>query len=329
MAITSVFYDGVVTEVGWAKAHPHIGSSEYGVHGPGDFKVTAHPSTPFAVNVAPGNAWGYGVYDESDSIVTVTCDAPSAGTTRWDLIAVRRNWQPAAGGPTVIVKVNGDTTMEIPSGRENSPGILDDQPIYLVQWTAGQTQPTTLVDLRCWASNGGVFAKDDLVRTYLSNVGTRITIGSTIWSMALGANDIMGWVKESAPAAKTYAATDWQSGAIPISTSPDGSTIKLASITIPDPGFPYHVQVLARMEGGKATTRWDADVSIAGQPAYVAVASLGNTVAPWYDITGFTINPITGASTVDLNLRRLSGTESFGLTAYNRAFRVMVIPAAT
>jgi hypothetical protein len=327
MAINSVFYDGVVTEVGWAKAHPHIGSSEYGVHGPGDFKVTAHPSTPFAVNVAPGNAWGYGVYDESGSIATVTCDAPAAGTTRWDLIAIRRNWQPAAGGPSAIIKVNGATTKAIPAGRENNPGVLDDQPLYLVQWTAGQTQPTALVDLRCWASNGGVFAKDDLVRTYLSAVGTRVKIGSTTWSMALGVNDIMGWVKETVPGAKVYTASGWVNGAIPISTSPDGNNVKLATISIPDPGYPYHLQVQGRFEGGKASTRWDANVSMSGQP-YLAVAALGNTVAPWYDIDGFTTNPINGASSIDLNLVRISGTEAFGLTEFNRTFRAMVIPAA-
>jgi len=326
MALTSVFYDGVVTETDRAKNL--AGGPEYGVYGVDDFKVTAHPTIPYAVLVKAGRAHGHGVTDEAAIDQIVNCDTLASGT-RWDLIVVRRNWQPALGGPSTLVAITAGATAEIPAARKVGPGVEDDQPLALVKWTGGLSAPEQIIDLRVWATAGGYFAKEDLVRSYLTRIGTRITISATNtnWTLWLGPNDLVAWALDIAPAAKTYAATDWQSGALPISTSPDGNNIKLASITIPDPGFRYHVQVLARFEGGKVNTRWDADVSIAGQPSYVAVASLGNTVAPWYDITGFTINPITGGSTVDLNLRRLSGTESFGLTAYNRAFRVMVIPA--
>jgi len=204
VAILSTFYDtsagtpaSLVTEVKWAKAHPHIGASEYGVDGPGDFKVTTHPSTPYAVNVAGGKAWGHGVLDESDGVVTVVCDAPAVGVTRWDLISVRRDWTPLAGGPTSVTKVVGGSSKEIPAARENTPGTLDDQPLYLAKWVGGQTQPMELVDLRVWAGNGGMFAQDDLVRTYLKRIGSEVNIKGAIWRLAVGANDTLAWVKDS------------------------------------------------------------------------------------------------------------------------------------
>lgn len=203
MAIASTFYDtsaatpaSLITEVKWAKAHPHIGSSTYGVDAATDFKVTAHPSTPYAVNVAVGKAWGYGILDESDAVETVTCPTPAAGTTRWDLICLRRNWGPLAGGPTIVTSVQGGTVKAIPAGRQNTPGSLDDQPLALVQWTAGQTQPTQIVDLRCWAGNGGMFARDELALSYLAKLGASIKIGDNHWSYDVLANDIPGWVNE-------------------------------------------------------------------------------------------------------------------------------------
>ncbi|KRE72578.1 hypothetical protein [Arthrobacter sp. Soil762] len=202
MAILSTFYDSsagtpasLVTEVKWAKAHPHIGSSEYGVDGPGDFKVTAHPSTPYAVNVAAGKAWGHGVLDESDDVVTVVCDAPAAGVTRWDLITVRRDWTPLAGGPTSVTKVAGGVEKALPAARENTPGTLDDQPLYLAKWVGGQTQPQELVDLRCWAGNGGMYAKDELVLTYLTRIGSEININAVLWRLVIGPLDTLSWIK--------------------------------------------------------------------------------------------------------------------------------------
>jgi hypothetical protein len=62
-----------------------------------------------------------------------------------------------------------------------------------VQVTAGQTQPTAIVDLRCWASNGGMVAKDDLVKGYLNQIGTCVSINGTEWRYVPGANDVAQW----------------------------------------------------------------------------------------------------------------------------------------
>lgn len=194
MTITSIGYDGPIDEVGFAQMMPSVGASEYGVVGAGDWKVTAHPSTAQAVNVAVGKGWGRGVFDTSDSIVTVQC-APISSGTRWDLIAARRNWQPV-NGTTTFGAISGGATADIP-GRLTQPGVQDDQPIALVQWTAGQTQPSQIMDLRVWAGNGGLYAKSYLVRSYLTSVGTSVRIGDAVWSLKLGDNDVPTWVKDN------------------------------------------------------------------------------------------------------------------------------------
>ena len=196
MAFTSIGYDGTVNESQWAKLIPSAGSSEYGVKGAGDLKVSAVPGQPLMVSVAAGTTWGHGVLDTETANTTITCSAISSGT-RWDLIALRRNWQPLAGGPTSVVKVTGTASKTIPAARETDPGVEDDQPLALVQWTAGQTQPTAIIDLRCWAGNGGVIAKDELALTYLAKLGATVTIGKATWTYAPGSNDIPGWTSSA------------------------------------------------------------------------------------------------------------------------------------
>ncbi|PRB44345.1 hypothetical protein CQ020_03810 [Arthrobacter sp. MYb23] len=196
MAFTSIGYDGTVNESQWAALIPSAGSSEYGVKGAGDLKVTAVPGQPLMVSVAAGTGWGHGVLDTQTTNVTITCDAISSGT-RWDLIALRRNWQPLAGGPTAAVKVTGATEKTIPAARKSTPGVEDDQPLALVQWKAGQTQPQEIIDLRCWAGNGGLIAKDSLALSYLTRLGATVTIDKSIWTYAPGANDMPGWVSSS------------------------------------------------------------------------------------------------------------------------------------
>lgn len=193
MAFTSIGYDGTVNERQWAELVPNAGSCEYGIKGAGDLKVSAVPGQPLMLSVSAGTGWGHGVIDTSTTNTTITCDTISSGT-RWDLIALRRNWQPLAGGPSSIVKVTGATTKVIPAARKNEPGVEDDQPLALVQWTAGQTQPTAIIDLRVWAGNGGAVAKDDLALSYLGRLGAMVTIGSVQWQNVLKDNDVPGWV---------------------------------------------------------------------------------------------------------------------------------------
>ncbi|QCB97113.1 hypothetical protein E5206_09370 [Arthrobacter sp. PAMC25564] len=194
MALTSVFYDGTVTETDWAKNRG--GVPDYGVYGIHDFEVKPHPSIPYAVLVTAGKAHGFGVTDTAATDQVVNCTTLSSGV-RWDLIAVRRNWQPALGGPSALVAIPGGASAEIPAARKIGPGVEDDQPLALVKWVGGLSAPQRIIDLRVWTGNGGLFAKDDLVRTYLTGVGTEVNINGTVWALSLGAMDAVGWVKTS------------------------------------------------------------------------------------------------------------------------------------
>lgn len=183
-------------EDAWALAHPVIGACAYGVQDAGDWKVSAVTGADRTVSVAPGFGWGFGVTDETATNETLQLDAIVSGV-RWDLIAVRRDWTPTAG-ETKFVIVKGGTGKSIPGGRLSAPGGIDDQPIALVQVTAGQTQPTAIVDLRVWAGNGGAVAKDVLVLGYLARIGAHIKIGGATWRYELGTNDTPGWTSTAA-----------------------------------------------------------------------------------------------------------------------------------
>jgi hypothetical protein len=196
MAITSFGYDGSVSEVAWATMVSGVGSSEYGVLGSNDFKVTAVAGSDRTVSIAAGSAWGKGVYDTSDANITVQLDTVASGS-RWDLISIRRNWSGAAG-TTSVLKINGGASRLIPA-RNTTPGVLDDQPIALVQITAGQTQPTAIVDLRAWGGNGGMAAMDPLALTYLQRIGAQVMINGDEWVCAPTASGTVSWTKINAP----------------------------------------------------------------------------------------------------------------------------------
>ena len=172
MAIISVGYDGAVSESQWSEMIKKVGSSEYGVVGLADWKVTNVTAADRTIQIGPGKGWGHGVFDENTATVQVQLD-PVASGTRWDLIAMRRDWT-GVGGSSTFVKVNGTSAKEIPVGRTKGPGVIDDQPIALVQVTAGQTNVTAILDLRVWSSNGGMTTVNDLALTYLDSLGTSV-----------------------------------------------------------------------------------------------------------------------------------------------------------
>lgn len=194
MAITSVGYDGTVDEAQWASMVSKVGSYEYGIDKAGDFAVTQSAGTRM-ISIAAGLAWGRGIMDTSDAAAVIQMDAVSTGS-RYDLIALRRSWGPANGGPSEIVVIKGTSAKALPSGRQSNPGITDDQPIALVRVQAGSASIPEIVDLRVWGRNGGqMYAKDDLVRSYINAVGTEINVAGTLWERSVGANNIAQWNK--------------------------------------------------------------------------------------------------------------------------------------
>jgi len=180
------------TEVAWADAHPSIGSARYGVRSPSDWKVSAVAGADRTVSINAGSGFGHGVTDKTVANETIQLD-PIASGSRWDLIAVRRDWTPTAG-ESKFVKINGGSTMVLPGGRQIGPGNIDDQPLALVMVTAGQTQPQLIIDLRVWAGDGGgLVGAHDLVRSYLNSTGTRVNIWGQDWIRNLADNDVPQW----------------------------------------------------------------------------------------------------------------------------------------
>lgn len=195
MAITSIGYDGSVNEAQWAKLIPMASASHYGVDDAGHWKVTAHPTLGLGVNIASGTGWGQGVVDTSDATVALASTSVTSGT-RWDMVVARRNWS-GTGGSTTFAFVKGSSSKTIPS-RNHAPGSLDDQPLALVQFTAGSSAPTSIIDLRAWARNGGVVAMDELSLGYLKEPGAQVKIGGVLWSCYINANGSPVWSKSAA-----------------------------------------------------------------------------------------------------------------------------------
>jgi len=233
MALTSVYYDGPVTETDRAKNL--AGAAEYGVYGPGDFKVTAHPSIPYAVLVKAGRAHGHGVTDTAAEDQVVQCDPISSGT-RWDLITVRRDWRNALGGPSTLMALQAGADPAIPATRKVGPGVEDDQPLFLVKWQGGTSAPIQFIDLRVWAGNGGLFANDDMVRTYLSTVGTEVNIKGAIWRLTIGANESLAWVKSG------------ETGKIPLF----GAGSPVMGGPVPPPGAQFFIQSGSKVSNADA-----------------------------------------------------------------------------
>jgi hypothetical protein len=204
VTFTSYGYDTVpgagLEELVWQEMFPQIGTS-YGVRNPTDWKVTAVSGADRTVSIAAGRGYGHGVIDKTVANETLQLGVIDSGS-RWDLIATRRDPTPTAGVSSFIIIAGGPTPV-IPGARLAGPGIHD-QPLALVQVTAGQTQPTGIIDLRTWAGDGGgIVGAHDLVRSYMNATGTRIHIDGIDWLRRVGPNDIPEWYAVGAPTTYT------------------------------------------------------------------------------------------------------------------------------
>lgn len=196
MAITSIGYDGTIDESAWTSLMGGASRSTYGVSGGTAWKVNASPTLTRGVVISAGSGWGWGVYDTSDATVSLAGASISSGT-RWDMVVARRSWA-GTGGVTTFVMISGTSTMALPA-RSTTPGDVDDQPIALVQFTAGQSAPTAILDLRVWAgTGGGLVANELLARDYNTAIGTRICIDGEDWlSDITGTSQV--WYRVSSP----------------------------------------------------------------------------------------------------------------------------------
>lgn len=194
MAITSIGYDGTITESQWALMSQHMGTP-YAVAGPNDFAVTSNVGATLTVNVATGTVYGYGVMDTNTAQAPIALAAIASGT-RWDLIALRRNWtNPTPGGASSIVAITGGATQVLPS-RNTTPGNIDDQPLALVQVTAGQTTPTSILDLRSFP--GKVVSANSLMAIDPAPRGIQAFVNGTHYRRDYDNTQNLAWLPDVA-----------------------------------------------------------------------------------------------------------------------------------
>lgn len=191
MAITSVGYDGTVDEKQFESIMGYSSSSLFGVNVGGAFAASSVAGQVLQVRVAAGTAWTAGVADVMDTAATLQVGAPPASGSRWDMIVLRRDYQPV-GGTTSLQVIKGTSSKTLPS-RATTSGVLTEQPLWLIRVDAGRSTVAEFIDLRVWARNGGCTANHDLVRSYMGLDGTMIEINGLLWQRRIGSNGLSEW----------------------------------------------------------------------------------------------------------------------------------------
>jgi len=178
----------------WADMHPAVGTATSGVRSPMDWKVEVAVGNARTVTIHEGRGFGCGVVDKTIEDETLQL-APVTTGTRWDLVAARRSWLTNPGATTFTV-VSGGSAPTLPMARYVSPGHIDDQPLALVPVTPEGINAADIIDLRCWTGNGGgIVANHELVKDYLNQVGTHVTINGVLWIRRVDENDAPEWVQ--------------------------------------------------------------------------------------------------------------------------------------
>lgn len=180
-------YPGSVNAAAASLWLPNVGAAQYCVEGENSAKVIISGSGDRAITVKAGSIIGDGILDVFDTDTALNLDAATSGD-RWDMIVLRRTWSATPGLSTsVYTIIEGGPNKSLPA-RNNDPGVLSDQPVALCRVRAGQTAVQEVVDLRVWAHNGGAFALDELVKNYLDEPGTFLTIGTKSWVRRINAH---------------------------------------------------------------------------------------------------------------------------------------------
>ena len=320
MAITSYGYPGTVNARALSLWLPMVAAAQYSVGGPGDLRVVARAGADRGITIKAGTISGDGIMDVVDADITnlaLPAVAGASTVSQWFMVVARRTWG-STNATTFAIK-NGTSARQLPA-RANEKGVQTEQPIALCRVVGGSATITEFVDLRVWGRNGGLFAFDDLARDYLTEVGTSINVGAFRWESYLDNDLNVKWRKSSMGGAIGYA----RSGPFrePTVTNP-----LISEITIPYPGFNYHIQAQATVEfgGGGVGTRWNVGLFINGS---VVDQSRGDVTAPWAQVKGNSWGgPATGPSKVTLSASRMAGNGAFGVSQYNQFFFALIVPA--
>jgi hypothetical protein len=199
VADTQYGFPGEITPSAWATIIGNASGGVFGVgagaySGIGELKLSPNSVGDRGAILTPGLAYGHGCVGIWNTSNQFNFAAPSGTSDRWDCIVIRRTWSstPGASVTTLAVKT-GTSTKAIPALTMN-PGVQTEQPLWLVRLKGGQTSVQELVDLRCFAANGGVQAMDTLALGYLESPGSRVEVGGNMYEFRANAGTTaIGW----------------------------------------------------------------------------------------------------------------------------------------
>lgn len=191
--ITSWGYPGVFApgEV-WAELQYAVGNRYY-VEAPSAAICTPLQAGTRQVQISAGRLGGWGVADKIvDPQVVQLPAVTTVGQTRWFLIVARRTW--GSTNETAIVALDPGwttppTTLPAVGTADTTwnrkPGTRDDQPLWIVPLSQGQTVPGAPIDVRLIGNGSDFLAQNDMVRQYADWAGIQIRIGTMTWRRLL------------------------------------------------------------------------------------------------------------------------------------------------
>lgn len=166
--------------------------ARFTVGGPDHWKVSSLGSLDRGIRVEAGTGSGDAVTDIITPYETMSLPKPDVAA-RWYLIVRRRNW--SGTGTTTLAAIVGTTsTNPVLPSRFDEPGARSDQPLAMVRVTQADSTVQQIIDLRCWASNGGVEVAHDLALQYLGTPGAVVRTPNGVSRYQRGANNVWGWV---------------------------------------------------------------------------------------------------------------------------------------
>lgn len=187
-------YPGSVNAAALATWLPAAAAARFSVVGDEDWKVSTLGGLDRGLRINAGTGCGDGIMDVTAEYETLSLPLVGSGS-QWFMVVRRRNW--ATPATTALAVIPGTSEKKLPA-RSDAPGVESDQPLALCRVQAGQTVVQEIIDLRCWAGNGGVVAADVLALDYLARPGADVLIGSTTWRYRIGDNGAWGWTSNQA-----------------------------------------------------------------------------------------------------------------------------------
>lgn len=244
MAITSAGYDETVTETSWAGLSQVLGSTA-GVRGSGDLAVSGVAGVR-TVQVAAGTAHGWGIQDVLDAAETVTLTANTGSVTRYDTIALQRDW---GTNTTSVVAVAGGSTAAL-AALTVTPGVLTQQPLGIVPVAAGATSldGVTVVDYRARAPRLCVSAQAPTNPVH-HQAWLRPSGELCVWDASTGVWRLGAPFGEASLATYTWAVNGFQyRGQLSAVDVRDGVTVSSSSVAVPRDGV-YRCEATVRFSG--------------------------------------------------------------------------------